>query len=726
MARIAYETKSFREDYRRADRQAQRRIDAFLKKFEEDTARSGTRLKRLGKNADRRVRTARIDKDWRAVLAVVDGDDHVLLRAMKHDEANAFAESHRLDVSCLTGLPRVIRLESVPVDTVPAPAVAGPLDHRSADDIFAAGVPREAVPALQALSDETDVRRFAAFLSGSDPLIEFAVDLLLDRYRSVDEIMSDILALSGDAAPNDADDGDAPTRPRYDTEDLTAALQRPGAGEQFRVIDDSDELIAALRGDLSDWQLFLHPLQRRAAYETRFTGPTRVSGGAGTGKTVVLLHRAKALLNRTRRDGYPPRILITTYTEHLRADLGDLLRRLVGETKAAEVQIDTVDSLARGLHDRMDGRAVDTLSADDELQLWEGILATQPNIRRTPLFASNEYRHVVLARGVRSPEAYLETPRVGRGTRLGRSERLALWPALEAFEAKTRGAGLRSALQLTEDVAALLERAPADLFDHILVDEAQDLHPAQWRLLRALVPAGPDDLFIVGDAFQRIYGNNASLRSVGIETRGRSIRLRRNYRSTREITSWALGVIGREAVLDIDEHGADLSGYHSVRSGPAPTLHALPDRGAELSRLVEIAHDGIAAGYPPDNIAIATRSADEIPGIVDALASAGIEAAQIGEAGRTPGVVNVATMHRLKGLEFACVAVAGLSAGNVPRLSEICPREVDPARHRADADAERALVYVAASRARDHLALTWSGEPSPLITPLTTHSETGA
>jgi superfamily I DNA/RNA helicase len=253
------------------------------------------------------------------------------------------------------------------------------------------------------------------------------------------------------------------------------------------------------------------------------------------------------------------------------------------------------------------------------------------------------------------------------------------------------------------------------MYDHVLVDEAQDLHASQWRLLRALAHDGDDNLFIVGDAFQRIYGDTVSLRSLGIETRGRSLRLRRNYRTTHEIAGWALGVIGDETVVDIDELGADMHGYHSVRHGPAPQFAPYADRPAELDGLVATVREWLADGYEPAAVAIAARTKPELEEIVTAVQRAGVPAALLGRKGRVEGAVNVATMHRLKGLEYSCVAVSGLAADVVPPAGAICPIEEDRAQHDADLQTERSLIYVAATRARDQLAVTWAGDPTPLI-----------
>jgi superfamily I DNA/RNA helicase len=346
--------------------------------------------------------------------------------------------------------------------------------------------------------------------------------------------------------------------------------------------------------------------------------------------------------------------------------------------------------------------------------LWNEI-AQKLGGRWSGRFLRNEYRHVLLARGVRTRDDYRDVSRAGRGVRVRAPERVEIWPAFEEFEARTRQAGRFSSLQQTETVAALLEQLPTALYDHVLVDEAQDLHASQWRLLRAITAVGPNDLFIAGDAFQRIYGDTVSLRSLGIETRGRSMRLRRNYRTTHQIVSWALGIVGDETVVDLDELGADLTGYHSVRHGPTPQFRAFADRAAELLGLAESIAQWLDDGHTEDDIVVVERTKSGLEEIVAALTCAGVSTGRMGRNGRIAGMVNVTTMHRVKGLEYPCVAVTGLSAQSVPPAGAVCPETDDPQQHAADSQTEKALIYVAATRARDELLISWNGSPTELI-----------
>lgn len=715
---LVLQTKQSLDDLLAGSATWRQKVATFIDRFDEKATAPGTQLKLPKGAVDRRIRTARVDQGIRAVLADLGNDEYALLRVMAHDAGNEYAVGARFDISSLDGLPRLIDMQlvtsSLPVES--ATPASGLFDHRRPKDFEQLGVPEYLVASLLAVPTHADLEQMANLLGDNDPLLGLAITRLAEKHLTVEQIDAELVELigsDGSAGEGDLDPTAEPiAREPYDTSDLASAVRRAGNSDRFRLLEDSSELLSALQGDLPEWTLFLHPSQRAAAYSD-FSGPARVTGGAGTGKTVVLLHRAKALLD-AGQDAAPPRILLTTYTDHLKSDLEDLLVQLVGAERASLVTIRTVDELARKLHEQMSGEEMVVLSESDELIEWADA-SQQIGATWTPRFLQSEYRHVLLAQGVHSLEAYKETERVGRGSRLSVQQREQLWPAFEMYEARTRQVNRVTALQVTELVASWLAANPIDMYDHVLVDEAQDLHASQWRLLRALVPVGSNDLFLVGDAFQRIYGDTVSLRSLGIETRGRSRRLRRNYRTTHQIVGWALGLIGDEVVVDLDELGADLKGYHSVRHGPRPAFHHFETPTAEAAEVAGLVQRWISEGRAPDALAVTARTADRVDELVAALESRGLPVARLDAGPRVTDCVNVSTMQRVKGLEYECVAVTGLSRDLLPPPGAVCPQDEDLARYRADLATEKSLVYVAATRARDELLVSWAGQASELL-----------
>jgi superfamily I DNA/RNA helicase len=261
------------------------------------------------------------------------------------------------------------------------------------------------------------------------------------------------------------------------------------------------------------------------------------------------------------------------------------------------------------------------------------------------------------------------------------------------------------------------DEAVDSAYRHVVVDEAQDLHPAQWRVLRAAVSAGPDDLFITGDPHQRIYDSKVSLGSLGVNVAGRSSRLRVNYRNTEEILVWSAALLRNQQVEELGGDGSDtLAGYRSALHGAGPVAQGFGSEQAEVDAVIEQIRTWTAAGVPASEIAVCSRfhtlgakvharlTAMDIPAVL----------AKSGPAADEPGV-RIASMHAMKGLEFRCVAVLGVGASAFPFGPAVTPPEVDRLQHEADLLGERCLLFVACTRAREALHVSWSGSPSVFL-----------
>jgi superfamily I DNA/RNA helicase len=351
--------------------------------------------------------------------------------------------------------------------------------------------------------------------------------------------------------------------------------------------------------------------------------------------------------------------------------------------------------------------------------------------RRTPEFSAHflyaEWNSVILAGGLRSLADYLTTARPGRGSRrLSAAQRKQVWSLISGFEAELRGAGLRTFRQIATDAAGYAAYRREPIYRHVIVDEAQDLHASHWRLLRALVPAGPDDMFLVGDPFQRIYDNRAVLGHCGVKIQGRAKRLTINYRTTRQILEASLSLVNGSTRDDLDGGTEGLHSYRSLMRGRPPVTHGSPDAEAELAQLVATIrawHDG---GIDYDDIAVGARSRVLVQQACAALTAAELPAFVLtgrrdddGKSG-----VHVTTLHRLKGTEFRCVALTGLNADQVPSPRDLADVADDPAATAAVLAQERSLLFVAGTRAREDLAIGWHGTCSPLLAPIVPSTST--
>ena len=527
--------------------------------------------------------------------------------------------------------------------------------------------------------------------------------------------------------------------------DLIAGLRTRAARSTFTWLESDEDLRRAIEGlSFAEWQLFLHP-QQRALVERRANGPMRVSGGAGTGKTVIAVHRAVELAKRDKADGQQPRILLTTYTRNLADDLrrqvAQLEPRLPFTEKLSEpgVMVSGLDRVARMILQQA-GAKISPIAQEvigqprgrvltyPRENVWQEVLTLMgdelPERLRSADFLESEYELIVLPQRVTTLKQYLRVRRPGRGVALDRSKRAAVWKAMERYRDRSADLGVTSFDEQLALAAAWLDHKAAlgtpRPFRHVLVDEAQDLTPAHLQLLRALVEPGPDDLFLAEDSHQRIYGKKITLSHYGIQVRGRSRRLTRNYRTTRQNLDVAFGILDPGTYEDM-EGQAEEHHYVSPRSGPEPLLLHATDRADELSKAAELLtawleQDRDSEDSAPESIAILVRDRYQRDAVVNGLAQHGVEVRAVDREAAGRGRPVVMTMHRAKGLEFRKVLLFDVSKNAIPR----------PLRDQQYSDAdrddallrERSLLYVAATRARDQLAISWSGEASPLITAL--------
>ena len=527
--------------------------------------------------------------------------------------------------------------------------------------------------------------------------------------------------------------------------DLIAGLRTRAARSTFTWLESDEDLRRAIEGlSFAEWQLFLHP-QQRALVERRANGPMRVSGGAGTGKTVIAVHRAVELAKRDKAGGQEPRILLTTYTRNLADDLrrqvAQLEPRLPFTEKLSEpgVMVSGLDRVARMILQQAGARISPIAQAVigqprgrvltyPRENVWQEVLTLMgdelPERLRSADFLESEYELIVLPQRVTTLKQYLRVRRPGRGVALDRSKRAAVWKAMERYRDRSADLGVTSFDEQLALAAAWLDQEAAlgtpRPFRHVLVDEAQDLTPAHLQLLRALVEPGPDDLFLAEDSHQRIYGKKITLSHYGIQVRGRSRRLTRNYRTTRQNLDVAFGILDPGTYEDM-EGQAEEHHYVSPRSGPEPLLLHATDRADELSKAAELLtvwleQDRDSEDSAPESIAILVRDRYQRDAVVNGLAQHGVEVRAVDREAAGRGRPVVMTMHRAKGLEFRKVLLFDVSKNAIPR----------PLRDQQYSDAdrddallrERSLLYVAATRARDQLAISWSGEASPLITAL--------
>ncbi|TLS47315.1 DNA helicase UvrD [Streptomyces montanus] len=708
MPQLAF-ANTFWDKYEQLEKPVRAGVRKAMKKFQQLSvaelhADKGLHLESVEKAADRRMRTIRITDFWRGVvLAPDDGSDTFLLvNVVPHDKAYEWAAKRLYTINSATrGLEvrnAVVIEQLTPVlEHKAAQASARLFDGLSDASLSRLGIDDGTLRAARTILDKPQLEAFASLF----PEDQFEVLQFLAEGYDEDTVWREVVALRrpADAGP-------------YDPDDLSSAIANTHS--RITVVTGAEELEDILTKPFAAWRIFLHPAQRRVAYRATFGGPAQVSGGPGTGKTVVALHRVKHLLQRSPRTS---RILLTTYTTALAQSLRENLALLLeDDALLRHVDITTVDALARDVVRRLRGSVPRLCDDADERFRWRKIRQSLA-LDWSEQFLSQEYRHVVLAQSIGTEDEYLRAVRRGRGSALGPVKRVQVWRAVKMFEEGLRKDGKCTYLQLCAEAARLLNRTAETPYAHVVVDEAQDLHPVQWRVLRGAVTPGPDDLFITGDPHQRIYDSRVSLGSLGIPVAGRSSRLRINYRSTEEILRWAAQLMQEETVESLSGDGLDsLAGYRSLLHGHRPSLADFSREEAELTAVVEKVRSWVAGGVAPTDIAVTARFHQTLDKVRARMERAGLPVVMVkdGPTHQDDGL-RLATLHAMKGLEFRCVAVIGVTAGAFPFPPAVTPLDVDPMQHRTDMLTERCLLFVACTRAREELHVSHSGKGSRFL-----------
>ncbi len=473
----------------------------------------------------------------------------------------------------------------------------------------------------------------------------------------------------------------------------------PDAQRRFRVLTNAEELQRALDYPWEKWAVFLHPAQQ-ALVERDFAGPARVSGSAGTGKTIVALHRAVHLA----KTNPAAKVLLTTFSTALANSLKGKLLQLVGNDPpvAARMTVKSVRSLGMELYSEAHGKPV--IAPDPTIRALLTDVAAKEGVKFSPAFLWSEWVDVVDAWQVTSQEEYAQVARLGRKTRLGEKQREVLWRVFAQVRA-----GLAASKMMTWP--EVFARLTADLaigekpFNFVVIDEAQDIGIPEAKFFSACAAGGRNGLFLAGDLGQRIFQQPFSMKSLGIDVRGRSAGLRINYRTSHQIRSHADKLLPKE-IADVDGLAESRKGTVSMFDGPEPVVRLCDDAAAEREVVRGWIMDRLREGYRADEIAIFVRSEVEVKRALDAATAAGLSARELTEEIEVEADhVAICTMHLAKGLEFRAVVVMACDEDVLP-LQERIESVSDDADLEDMYMTERHLLYVACTRARDSLLVT--------------------
>ena len=487
-------------------------------------------------------------------------------------------------------------------------------------------------------------------------------------------------------------------------------FNHPDARRRFRVMTNAKELERALDFPGEKWMVFLHP-EQRLWVESDHAGAARVSGSAGTGKTIVALHRA-AHLARTHGDA---RILLTTFSDTLANVLRTKLGRLMSNEPhlAERIEVQSINAIGVKLYEAHVGPG--TMVSDGVLrELVRKAASAVEGHEYEFQFLIKEWEEVVDAWQLESKEVYRDVVRLGRKTRLSEGQRTILWAIFERVRAELKTRKLVTGAQLFSALAAVIERQKKVVFDFVVADEAQDLSVAQLRFLAAVGAGRANALFFAGDLGQRIFQQPFSWKALGVDILGRSRTLRVNYRMSHPLRAWADRLLGA-TLTDVDGCSEKRNDTISVFHGPAPAIHALKSQREESRMVGEWIAGLTRAGVLPHEFGVFVRTAAQVDRARAAVKLAGKPFKILDErVAPTNGHVSICAMPFAKGLEFQAVAVMACDEGIIPSKERI-GMAGDGAGLKEVHDTERHLFYVACTRARDHLMVTGVGPVSEYL-----------
>lgn len=677
-------------------KKTQDKVVSFQKKFRENPNSPGIHLEPIAQFKNSTMRTARVDDNYRVVVGVLDGNTYSLLYVADHEEAYRWGMSKRFVWNEHTQACQLITVEEKEAEYTP-------FSQKVEENSFFTGVPEEKL--LKIGVPKEAIGRVLTIKSLDDlDLLESI--LPIDAYENLFNIMDgvnidDIIASIEEGQVKENED----------------KLLSDNNKRRFVELTDDDELQRIIEQGMDKWQIFLHPSQRKLV-DAEYKGTMKVSGGAGTGKTIAAIHRLKYLCQKP--DAH---VLFTTYTKTLSLNLVDSIEKLnVPSNKYTLSNIDRVLLEVAQAYKVKDGYKVLDYSGDEEsLKLWREVLESEVT-EFNEQFLYDEYIDVIVYYGNKDVKEYMMQPRIGRTKALNRKQRIDIWKLVEKYVALKQERRVVDRLELFNDTTNYLNENNIHPYTNVIADEFQDFSNPELKFLRALVAEGCNDLFMVGDPIQRIYtGRKMNFGAAGINVRGiRSKKLKINYRTTEPIKRVAVGVIKGFDYDDLDGGKESMKGYVSlIHDGVAPLYKIVDDANAEVEKVIEWLNECLDNGIKLSEICIAAPSMQLLKGIQTRLHRDGTEYRVLKgsqKQGSSNGV-DLCTFHSLKGLEYRVIILTDVNERNLPsKVKEGYPFSgMDNAAQKEFLSAKRSLLYVAITRARQLVYMVGFGEPTGLL-----------
>ncbi len=665
----------------------QKKLAEFVEKFQEDPYDPSLGLHKLEETmADPKGRGADLAGDYRAIIVAPEqGDTFLLVHIGMHDSSYRWAKKKHFEVHSKTGLFQIYDVEEVSTAIEEQPEepdkyIDYPLKNMSDDDLYLAGVPQALIPSVRDIKSDHELEVLGDYLPPDcrDVLVGIASGMSLDE--SIEEMLGTPQKVLAETSPEGPGDfTNIQTIPNFD----------------LVLVEGEEHLKDILQASLDVWRIFLHPYQRKIV-EWDVNGPMNITGAAGTGKTVALMHRAVYLARKLADP--KARILVTTFTTTLSITIKHHLSRL-GPDVANRIEVTNLHALARTICNRAGwrGRIADE---NDLKEIWGEEVWKNTAIGELPLSREEmlkEFNLIIEPNGIDSEDDYITTIRSGR-TRLGRKQRRRAWPIFLAVKRGLKKRNLLTFEGAIHHARLCVEQGNFSKYTHVLVDEIQDFSLEALRLIKSLSSIGEGNsnpLCTVGDGHQRIFRTKIPLSRAGINIRGRSRRLKINYRTSEQIRKFAHTILEGLEIDDLDNGVISTIGDHSAFKGPEPIIEPCENKKTEAQYIVNwIKKLTKEHNLSTEEICITPPT----PEIVASQSAANTPLYQLKPKEKDPGAnepgVRLGSMKRIKGLEFRAIAMA-------------CSDPEDPMNDLKNATLlQRCERYVAATRAREFLLIT--------------------
>ena len=698
---------SFFDKFTELPRNIQQGVREFQKKFRENSTSGSIHLESITQFRDSSLRSARVTGEYRAILGSLGQDNYMLLYVDKHDQAYRWAQNKRLVWNEHTQSCQIIPVSIEHTEDINTfhsednaltskdQEINGILFEVETEKLLKIGIPEELITFVRTIKDLNDLDK------AEDKLPQDAYENLFSVFdgECIEDIIEEMEAGKAKAGED--------------------TLLSNNNKRRFIELTDDECLAQIMEEGMEKWQLFLHPSQSKMVYND-YKGTTKISGSAGTGKTIAALHRLKHLCEE--QDAH---ILFTTYTTSLMNNITKLVEKM--RIPSQRYDLNNIDKILRQVaeenHVLPNGFDILDYGSDNDEKakaLWQEVLDSEVSEFNED-FLHSEYIDVIIYNNNKDLKSYLVQARTGRTKALSRKQRVEIWRLKEKYEALKSMRHKVDRMELFNTTANYLIINNIHPYTHIIADEFQDFSNPELRFLRALVKEGRNDLFLTGDPYQRIYsGRRINFSVAGINVRGkRSQKLKVNYRTTEEIKRMAVSVVKDQKYDDLDGGEENNKGYISLVHGERPSYKVFNSSSDEVRQVLHYIKICEAEGIQTKDICIASKTRALYKDIQDELHRNNIKYCEVknGDRKGDKDGISFSTFHSLKGLEFRVVMLVGVTERSMPSIvsSNYPFMEMDNAEQKEYLANIRSLLYVAITRARQIVFITGYGEATGLL-----------